>query len=149
MRKECPSMGSMRRKHPPGFKAKVALEAIQGEKTLAELASQYGVHPSQIKKWKRIATDNMLELFADQRGAKDKEHTELIEELYKKIGQLKVELDWLKKKLAMPVREKALLIDRDHQIPVARQATLLGIARSTVYYQQVVSKREPVTDASH
>lgn len=92
-------MGGMRRTHPPALKAKVALEAMRGGKTVAELSSQYGVHPTQIKAWKRILSEGMTELFCDHRSKKDKERAELIEELYKQIGQLKVELEWLKKKL--------------------------------------------------
>jgi len=91
-------MGNIRKKYPPSFKAKVALEAIREEKTSAQLASQYEVHPSQIRKWKRIAMNGMIELFTDNRQKRDKEKNLLIEELYKEIGQSKVELDWLKKK---------------------------------------------------
>jgi len=91
-------MGNIRKKYPPSFKAKVALEAIREEKTSAELASQYEVHPSQIRKWKRIAMNGMIELFTDNRQKRDKEKNLLIEELYREIGQSKVELDWLKKK---------------------------------------------------
>ena len=91
-------MLSIRKKHPPAFKAKVALESIKGEKTSAELASEYEVHPQQIRRWKRIATDGIIELFTDNRQKRDKEKDMLIEELYKQIGQLKVDLDWLKKK---------------------------------------------------
>jgi len=91
-------MGNIHKKYPPSFKAKVVLEAIREEKTSAELASKYEVHPSQIRKWKRIATSGIIELFTDNRQKRDKEQNMLIEELYKQIGQLKVELDWLKKK---------------------------------------------------
>ena len=91
-------MGKIRKQYPPSFKAKVALEAVKEEKTSAELASEYGVHPSQIKKWKKIAADGIMELFTDRRQRRDKEKNLLIEELYREIGQLKVELDWLKKK---------------------------------------------------
>jgi len=91
-------MGNIRKKYPPSFKAKVALEAIREEKTSAQLASQYEVHPSQIRKWKRIAMNGMIELFTDNRQKRDKEKNLLIEEMYKEIGQSKVELDWLKKK---------------------------------------------------
>lgn len=91
-------MGNIRKKYPPSFKAKVALEAIREEKTSAELASQYEVHPSQIRKWKRIAMSGIIELFTENRQKRDKEKNLLIEELYREIGKLKVELDWLKKK---------------------------------------------------
>jgi transposase len=82
-------MSSMRTKHPPAFKAKVALEAYKEEKTSAELASQYQVHPGLIRNWKALFNSS---------GHSDKDQTELIDQLYKKIGKLEVELDWFKKK---------------------------------------------------
>ena len=92
-------MGSVRKNYPPKFKAKVALEAIRGDKTSAELGSEYQVHPTQIRRWKQMALEGMTESFTNGRKRRDKAQTELIEELYKQIGQLKVELEWLKKKL--------------------------------------------------
>ena len=91
-------MGTMRKKYPVTFKAKVALEAIKEEKTSAELASEYGVHPAQIRRWRKIVKDGVNELFTDNHQHKDKDKELLIEELYKQIGRLKVEADWLKKK---------------------------------------------------
>jgi len=91
-------MGNIRKQYPPSFRAKVALEAIRGERTCAELASEYQVHPTQIKKWKRTAVEGISELFTDRKRRGDKEKNLLIEELYRQIDQLKVELDWLKKK---------------------------------------------------
>lgn len=93
-------MGKIHKQYSPTFKAKVALEAIKEEETIIELASRYGVHPTQIKRWKKTATEEMIEFFKDgrQKGVGEKEKNLFIEELYKEIGQLKVELDWLKKK---------------------------------------------------
>jgi putative transposase len=88
---------AQRKKYSPNFKAKVALEAVKGEQTLAELASQYSVHPNQITKWKRHLLDEMPELFKNK-DKKNKNTKELQDALYQEIGQLKVELDWLKKK---------------------------------------------------
>jgi len=87
----------MRTKHPPAFKAKVALEAYKEEKTSAELASQYQVHPGLIRNWKALLVKGSPELF-NGNAHSDKDQAELIEMLYKKIGKLEVELDWLKKK---------------------------------------------------
>lgn len=89
-------MKGSRRNHPPVFKAKVALEALKEEKTSAELASQYQIHPAQIRRWKSMVSNRLVELFQDHKP--DGKEEELIEELYRQIGQLKVELDWLKKK---------------------------------------------------
>jgi transposase-like protein len=92
---------AIRKTYSGKFKGKVALEALKEEKTIAELASQYEVHPTQIKAWKRQMLEHVEELFVDKRRQHDKEQRELIEELYKQIGQLKVELDWMKKKAGL------------------------------------------------
>lgn len=92
---------TIRRMHPPAFKAKVASEALKEQKTIAELASIYGVHPTQITKWKRRLIDGLDLLFSDKFKTKDQEQEELIDSLYKQIGQLKVEADWLKKKIGL------------------------------------------------
>jgi len=91
-------MTSLRSKYPPAFKAKVALEAIKEEKTSAELSSQYQVHPGQIRNWKGTLKQGATDLFNGNRKKMKDNNEELIQELYRQIGQLKVELDWLKKK---------------------------------------------------
>lgn len=83
------------------FKAKVALVALKGEKTVNEIASAYGVHPTQIQQWKRETLEILPKALSDRRSRKDKNQEELIAVLYQQIGQLKVELDWLKKKSAL------------------------------------------------
>ena len=87
-------MRRKRRNHSPAFKTKVALAALQGEKTLAELSSQYDVHVNQIQTWRNQLKDNMVSLFdsgIDQR----KDHGEQIKLLQAKIGQLTMENDFL------------------------------------------------------
>jgi putative transposase len=91
-------MVNMRKRYDSKFRAKVALEAVKAEKTLAELASEFGVHPNQIGRWRKQLLETLPELFSDRRKKKDKDTEELVAELYRQIGQLKVELDWLKKK---------------------------------------------------
>jgi len=91
-------MNGNKKRYGSKFKARVALESIKGEKTAAELASQYGVHASQITRWKKHMLENLPELFSNKHE-KDREDAEkLQEELYRQIGRLKVEVDWLKKK---------------------------------------------------
>lgn len=88
-----------RQKFSNEFKARVALEAIKGDQTIAQLASQYGVHASQINTWKRQAQEHMTEAFSSGRGqptAKQREARE--DQLYQQIGKLQVEVDWLRKK---------------------------------------------------
>ena len=94
-------MENLRRKHTPSFKATVALEAIKEQKTSAELASLYQVHPNQIRNWKALATKGLVDLFADKRKGKDQDREELIQELYRQLGQLNADLNWLKKKAGL------------------------------------------------
>ena len=87
-----------RRKYDSRFKAEVALEAIKNQQTISQIASQYGVHPNQVSKWKRKAVEGLVEVFSDGKERKERDQQKLIDELYRQIGKLKVELDWLKKK---------------------------------------------------
>jgi transposase-like protein len=90
---------SRRRNHYSNAqKAKIVLEVLKGQKTMAEIASTYGVHPNQISKWKRQVLEGLPQIFSQKEPGRDKAQEELIEQLYQQIGQLKVELDWLKKK---------------------------------------------------
>lgn len=82
-------------------KAAVALAAIKGDKTVSQIASAYEVHPTQVQNWKKIVQENLSELFADKRRKEGKPERELIDELYKTIGQRDIELGWLKKKLQL------------------------------------------------
>lgn len=91
-------MADFKKKHPPQFKAKVALEAIKGAKTTAEITSHYGVHATQITSWKKKAMGAIPEAFSGGKKQRDIDQSKLVEELYKQIGQLTVEVDWLKKK---------------------------------------------------
>lgn len=91
-------MVQKRKKHSSKLKAKVALAAIKSEQTVNEIASQYEVHPNQVGIWKKQAINELANLFSDKREHKNKQQQNLTDELYKQIGQLKVELDWLKKK---------------------------------------------------
>ncbi|MFI0477904.1 MAG: transposase [Candidatus Rhabdochlamydia sp.] len=79
-------------------KAKVAMEAIKGDLTMAQISSQYGVHASQINRWKKEAMEAMVSGFSSKPKAVDTSQTELIGQLYQQIGQLTMERDWLKKK---------------------------------------------------
>jgi putative transposase len=91
-------MKNKRRNHSAAFKAKVALAALKGDKTIAELAREYEVHPNQITQWKKQLLDSLPEVFSRRRKHEQRDQETLTSELYQQIGQLKVELDWLKKK---------------------------------------------------
>lgn len=84
-----------RKNHSPEFKAKVALEAIRGEMTLAELSRKYGVYPTQIGTWKRAAIENMATAFTCRGSALEQVGAADVDKLHSKIGQLVVELDFL------------------------------------------------------
>ena len=91
-------MAGKRRKHTDEFKARVALEAVKGVKTLSELSSAYGVHPTVIAHWKRQLVTGAPGVFASGSG-NGKSQEDLTGPLYQEIGRLKMEVDWLKKKL--------------------------------------------------
>ena len=92
-------MNKKRRKYSDKFKAKVAIEAIKGVKTIAELAAEHKVHPNQISKWKKQLLDNAPELFAGKHSDAAKTEEELTAPLFEEIGRLKMDIKWLEKKL--------------------------------------------------
>ena len=92
-------MKQNRRKHSPSFKAKVSLEALKGEETIAELASRFEVHPSQIRTWKNTLTEGAAGIFGNDQNHKKKDDANLIAQLYEQIGQVMVELDLLGRSL--------------------------------------------------
>lgn len=90
-------MGTSKRKFSSDFKAKVVLEALRERETIEVLAKRYELHPNQISAWKKEATANLKHVF--ERGSRSEPSEDQSEKLYAQIGQLKVENDWLKKKL--------------------------------------------------
>jgi putative transposase len=94
-------MSTQRKQYSAAFKARVALEALKGFKTVNELASTYEVHPTQIAQWKHRLQKEMPDIFSARRDKRQRDQEALQAQLYQQIGQLKVELDWLKKKAGL------------------------------------------------
>jgi len=92
-------MTEIRRKHSPSFKAKVALAAVTADRTVAELASDFQVHPSRIHAWKKELVEGAPEVFRDSHS-QDKTNEALVAQLYQQIGQLMVERDFLQRRCA-------------------------------------------------
>ena len=92
-------MRRKRRTLPSEFKAKVALAALRGDLTLNEVAAKYEVHANQVSAWRKQVLEAAKDFFSDGRIHRKKDEEELVARLYQEIGQLKVELDWLKKKV--------------------------------------------------
>lgn len=89
-----------RRRYEAAFKAKVALAAVKGDRTISELASQFEIHAGQVTDWKRKLLDNVERVFTEPGEGPQRDVEALQAELYQQIGQLKMELEWLKKKAA-------------------------------------------------
>ncbi|WP_443137072.1 IS3 family transposase, partial [Marinovum sp. PR37] len=127
---------SKRKQHAPEFKAKVALEALKGEETAAELASRFGVHPTMIHQWKRALLEGASGVF--ERGSRKKPEIdeEQVKELHAKIGELAVANSFLERKLKALGREvRRGMIEPDHpDLSIGQQCKLLSIARSSFYY---------------
>src|SRR2546429_3109589 len=104
-------MSVQRKRYSADEKTKVAIEALKGQKTLNELATEYGVHPSQITQWKKQAVEEIGTGFSGGRARRERTDEALVASLYQEIGQLKMEMDWLKKSVGR-VEEMRALIER-------------------------------------
>ena len=93
-------MAQKRKQYSGQFKFKVALEAAKGTKTMSQLASETGVHPTQIGQWKRQLVEEGVEFFTPNGSGKEQRDEKVAAELYEQIGRLKMELEWVKKKAA-------------------------------------------------
>lgn len=91
-------MGSVRKRYSAEEKVRIVLEVLRGELTQQQLTAKYGIHNTQLQCWKKQALEGMVNCFSGKRERQLGDHEELVAELYRQIGQLKVELEWLKKK---------------------------------------------------
>lgn len=97
---------TQRRRYTPEFKARLALEVVKGQRTLNEIASEHGVHPGLLLQWKQRLIEEIPSVFADKRCKAEQDQEEHEAQLYQQIGQLKFELDWLKKKAGLLERRE-------------------------------------------
>jgi putative transposase len=117
------------------FKFQVALAATQGDKTINELAGEHGVHLNQVSQWKRHLLEEGAAVFDRGTEHRQREQEAREEDLYEQIGRLKMELEWLKKKLPVSLEVRRTMVERSHpQMSVRRQCELIGLNRSTLYY---------------
>jgi putative transposase len=131
----------IRKSYTPEFKAQIVLEILKEEKTIAQIASEHGIHPNMLNRWKKQALENLPQLFSDEKKAVETmkaEYENKIQDLYQKIGRLTTQLTWLKKNLASQLTrdERIALIDfENRKIPLKAQAELLSLNRSSLYYK--------------
>ncbi|WP_158137123.1 IS3-like element ISVpa4 family transposase [Vibrio metschnikovii] len=138
-------MTRKRRNHSPEFKAKVALDAAKGDKTVAELAQKYNLHANQISTWKKELLENAAMIFATENDS-GKESSEDVDKLHAKIGQLTMENGFFgqsARSLDRAQRKSSLV--KSTPLPIKRQCELLNIARSTAYYQPIGLSAEEIT----
>ncbi|MGB4872301.1 MAG: IS3 family transposase [Candidatus Promineifilaceae bacterium] len=125
------------------FKFQVALEAAKGLKTLNEIATEYQISPNQTSQWKRELLANGVAVFHNNQARQEAEQARRETELYEQIGRLKMEVEWLKKKLLTDVAEKRLLVEPGHpELSIRRQCELLGLNRSSYYYEPTSESEE-------
>ena len=135
-------MKTTKKQYNAAEKTKIALEAIKGELTIAQISSKYGVHATQISKWKQQALESMQSGFASKASKEENDQHELIDKLYRQIGQLSIECDWLKKNLnCLSLEDKKKLINLEPEISIRRQCELLNLSRTSLYY-----KPKPISD---
>ena len=122
---------------------KIALEAIKGQRTINEIATHYGVHPNMAPQWKKQAIESLPDVFSTRHERDAQEEETLKAELYQQIGQLKVETDWLKKKLDCSIDRKRQMIAPGHNsISIRRQCELIGLSRASLYYEPAEESAE-------
>jgi putative transposase len=137
---------STRRNHSAAFKAKIALEALKGDQTVAEIAAKHGIHPTLVNECKRTLTQGATGIFERGASRTEKNAEALTDELYKQMGQQKVQIDFLSRALGIFVArarqmsraDRRAMMDPDHKdLSVVQQCELLGLSRSSFYSQPV------------
>ena len=130
-------MATKRRRFTAQFKAKVATEALRGDRTIQAIAGKHEVHPNQVSGWKRQAQAGLEEVFAGATSRRQKDHEATIHDLHAKIGRIdRGARFFITRARALSRPERLTMIEREHQsLSVSRQCRLLGVSRSTLYYR--------------
>lgn len=139
----------MKKHYTAAFKAKLVLELLKEEKTLSQLASQHQVHLNQLRQWRDLVLKQMASLFDKKSQTADliAAHDQQVEELYAEIGRLSAQLSWLKKNLVstLPRDERVALVEwQACEFAIKTQAELLGLNRTSLYYQPIPPTAEEV-----
>ncbi len=122
-----------RRNHSPAFKAKVALAAVKGDRTIAQLAEHFDFHPNQITTWKSQLEASASEIFGSGGGPPATPAVD-VKSLHAKIGELTLENDFRRRAHQVGMAERKAMIDREYDLPITKQAEILKISRGSVYY---------------
>ena len=124
-----------RRRFTGEFKAKVALEALRGDKTIQEIAVRHKVHPNQVSTWKQRAVEGMKEVFTKGAERARGDHEGEIRDLHAKIGELTVERDFGQRAQVVSREKRRAMIRRDHpDLSLSRQCRLLSVSRFSLYH---------------
>jgi putative transposase len=133
----------MRKRYAAKQKAQIVLEILKEERPIAQIASEYGIHPNQLYKWKAQALEGLPEVFEeDHKSEKALKavHERQLQELYAEIGRLNTQLTWLKKNLASRLsrsKRYQLIEPENAELSLQAQAQLLGLSRASLYYHPV------------
>ena len=129
-------MAQGRRKHSPAFKARVVLDAVKGEETVAQLAARYEVHPGQIQAWKEVLTGGAAGVFGNGKEQKAKSDAALVARLYQEVVPVEGGAGFLGGEVrSMNPARRREMVDWEHPLlPIVGQCALLGVSRSSIYY---------------
>ena len=114
-------------------KSQIAIAAVEGKLTQAQITSEYGVPATQVKSWKQIALQAINDVFSGARDKEKKAQTQFIEDLYQEIGRLQAQLSWLKKSMNLSLDKKRAMIEENAEISIREQCILLELSVSSYY----------------